>query len=145
MPQMSVSAASATYAPRLDCAANAVTCALEEERLDRRCDRLGPIEMQHVAGLLDRDQSAVGHERETRAHAGETVGRSLPFGMTPEPSWNERLVGRDPQHRRADAFPDREDLFHAIDDRKRQLVARIGGEPRAAVGPLLGPVRGEEL
>ena len=64
---------------------------------------------------------------------------------SPSQREHKRIAGGDPQHRRGDALPDRATSSIRYTVGKRQLVARIGAQPRAAVGQHFRPVRGEKL
>ena len=59
LPQISVSSASAAYAPRRDCTGRP-SRHQREERLERARDRFRLVVMQHVPGVADRHQRAPG-------------------------------------------------------------------------------------
>ena len=82
--------------------------------------------------------------RLTRVHDLGSVGAALAFGMAVEPARDVRVLRGDPQRTRGDAPPDGEDFLRAVDDRERQLVARIGAQPHLAVVGACRPMLREE-
>ena len=70
-------------------------------------------------------------------HAARDFGRRI--ATAGEPARNAGIVRRDPQRGRGDPLPDRVDFLQPVHVRERKLVARIGAQPRRAVGQRLSP------
>ena len=115
-----------------------------EERFHRRGDGRRLVVMQHVARIRDRHHPAVRNVREAAPDGGERVGGAFAFRMIVEPLRDVRVRGGDPQRRRRDVAPHRVRLLDPVHGRKRQLVARIGGQAHATVRQRLGPMPREK-
>ena len=76
--------------------------------------------------------------------AARDLGRRIAAAREPAAGCRESAAAIHSTGRR-DRAPDRVDVVHARRGRERQLVLRIGAQPRGAVGQRLRPVRRQEL